>query len=329
MHPDGRPPDWVVSLPKFTIRPNGTIPYIQQLIKVPYEEDKWISALEVRAGNSGLLHHMGITEIALPDGMTPEMLDVMDTLAGQVGAPSFKLQIQQPGVADPANPGAFDMLGVYTPGTTFETYGEGNGKLLKGGKNVYLNFNIHYTTTGREETDQSQLALWFQPTPPEHVLYRTATAVASIIANGRELLFDDPGTRAEGTTYAIPPIPANGRKLRADRTDRLSVSGHDLPAAAARPRAGGDFKYAAIYPDGHEQVILTVPHYNYHFQLGYALATPLELPAGSKLIVLGPLRQFHDQRSSQESRRQRRGPPVWTRKHRFLRFSESELGRDV
>ena len=93
---------------------------------------------------------MGITEIALPDGMTPEMLDVMDTLAGQVGALSFKLQIQQPGVADPANPGAFDMLGVYTPGTTFETYGEGNGKLLKGGKNVYLDFNIHYTTTGRE-----------------------------------------------------------------------------------------------------------------------------------------------------------------------------------
>ena len=46
-----------------------------------------------------------------------------------------------------------------------------------------------------------------------------------------------------------------------------------------------DFKYAAIYPDGHQQVILTVPHYNYHFQLGYALATPLELPAGSKLIV--------------------------------------------
>ena len=25
-HPDGRPPDWIVSLPKFTIRPNGTIP---------------------------------------------------------------------------------------------------------------------------------------------------------------------------------------------------------------------------------------------------------------------------------------------------------------
>ena len=287
LHPDDRPPDAVVSLPKFTVRANGTIPYIQRLIKVPYQDDKWISALQVRAGNTVLLHHMGITEVALPDGVTPEVLDVMDTVASQIGAPSGKLQIQQPVVADPANPEAYDMLGVYTPGTTFETYGEGNGKLLKGGKNVYLNFNIHYTTTGREETDLSQLALWFQSTPPEHVLYRAPTAVNSIIANGRELLADDPGTKAEGTGYAIPPIPANGENY-----ELIGLTAYRSPITIyqlqphAHVRAVG-FRYTAIYPDGHEQVILTVPHYNYHFQLEYALATPLVLPAGSKLIVWG------------------------------------------
>ena len=105
-------------------------------------------------------------------------------------------------VADPTNPGAYDMLGVSTPGTTFETYGERNGKLLKGSKNVYLNFNVHHRPRGdRPETD----ALWFRPTPPEHVLYRAPTGVASILADGRELLADDPGAKAEGTPYAIPP----------------------------------------------------------------------------------------------------------------------------
>ena len=64
----------------------------RQLIKVPYHDDMWISALQVRAGNTALLHHMGITEVALPEGMTPETLDVMDTLAGQIGAPSGKLR---------------------------------------------------------------------------------------------------------------------------------------------------------------------------------------------------------------------------------------------
>jgi hypothetical protein len=287
LHPDNRPPDAVVSLPKFSVPANGTLPYIQRLVRVPYESDKWISALEVRAGNSQLLHHMGITEVSLPEGITPEMLDVMDIFASQIGAPSSKLQVQQPVVIDPANPGVYDMLGVYTPGTTFETYSENNGKVLKGGKNVYLNFNIHYTTTGREETDLTQLALWFQSTPPEHVLYRAPAAVGSIIANGRELLSDDPGTKAEGTGYAIPPIPPNKEnyELIGMKAYRSPITIYQLqPHAHMRAVS---FRYAAIYPDGHEQVILTVPHYNYHFQLEYALATPLVLPGGTKLIVWG------------------------------------------
>jgi mono/diheme cytochrome c family protein len=287
LHPDGRLPDAVVSLPQFTVRANGTIPYIQQLIKVPYTDDRWISALQVRAGNPTLLHHMGITEVALPDGMTPELLNTMDSVANEIGAPSGKLQIQKVVVADPANPGAYDMLGVYTPGTTFESYGEGNGKLLKGGSNMYINFNIHYTTTGREEFDRSQIALWFEPKPPKHLLYRVPAAVSSIIANGRELLTDDPGTKAEGTQYALPPIPANGEgyELIGMSAYRAPITIYQLqPHAHVRAT---DFKYVVVFPDGRELPILSVPHYSYHFQLAYALATPLTLPAGSKLIVTG------------------------------------------
>jgi hypothetical protein len=179
------------------------------------------------------------------------------------------------------------MLGVYTPGTTFESYGDGNGKLLKGGKNMYINFNIHYTTTGREEIDRSQIGLWFEPKPPKHLLYRVPVAVSSIIANGRELLSDDPGTKAEGTPYALPPIPANGSgyELIGMSAYRDPITIYQLqPHAHVRAT---DFKYVVVYPDGRELPILTVPHYSYHFQLAYKLATPLALPAGSKLIVTG------------------------------------------
>ena len=240
LHPDDRPPDAVVSLPKFTVRANGTIPYIQRLIKVPYQDDKWISALQVRAGNTVLLHHMGITEVALPDGVTPEVLDVMDTVASQIGAPSGKLQIQQRVVADPANPEAYDMLGVYTPGTTFETYGEGNGKLLKSGKNVYLNFNIHYTTTDREGD---------RPVPARTLVPVHATGACAYLTGRRlprELDHREwPRTarrrsRYQGGGHRLRDTADTGewRKLRADRTDCLSVADHDLPAAAARAHAG-------------------------------------------------------------------------------------------
>ena len=285
LHPDGRPPDAIVSLPQFKVRANGTVPYIQQLIKVPFAEDKWISALQVRAGNARLMHHMGITEVALPHGITPEVLDAMDRLGQQVGAPSGRLQIQQVVVSDPANPGAYDMLGVYTPGTTFESYGDDDGKLIRGGNNLYINFNIHYTTTGRDESDESQLALWFASKAPKHVLFRAPSAVKSIIANGRELLTDDPGTKAEGTNYALPPIQANTAKY-----ELIGITAYAKPITIyqLQPHAhvrATDFKYTAVLPDGRELSLLSTPHYSYHFQMEYALATPLKLPAGSKLVV--------------------------------------------
>jgi hypothetical protein len=48
---------------------------------------------------------------------------------------------------------------------------------------------------------------------------------------------------------------------------------------------GKDFKYSVVYPDGREQTLLSVPKYDFHWQLAYELETPLKLPAGSKLIV--------------------------------------------
>ena len=285
LHPDARAPDAVISLPKFNIRANGTVPYIQQLIKVPFTEDKWVSALQVRAGNARLMHHMGITEVSLPPGITPEVLAAMDKLGQQVGAPSGRLQIQQVVVSDPANPGAYDMLGVYAPGTTFETYGDDAGKLIRGGNNLYINFNIHYTTTGRDESDESQLALWYTSKHPKHVLFRAPSAVASIIANGRELLTDDPGTKAEGTPYALPPIQANTAKY-----ELIGITAYARPITIyqLQPHAhvrATDFRYTAVFPDGRELSLLSTPHYSYHFQMEYALATPLTLPAGSKLVV--------------------------------------------
>jgi hypothetical protein len=178
------------------------------------------------------------------------------------------------------------MVGVYTPGTTFESYPAGYGKLLKGGDDLYLNFNIHYTTSGREESDVSRLALWFETQPPSHILFRAPSAVDAIIVNGRQLLTDDPGTKAEGTPYALPPIAANESHYEVTGMTAFTrpVTIQQLqPHAHVRARS---FIYRVVYPDGREVQVLSVPRYRYHFQLAYSLAQPLALPAGSKLIVI-------------------------------------------
>ena len=285
LNPEGRAPDAVISLPTIHVEPTGEVPYIQQLIKVPVAEDQWIVAMQLLPGNRNLLHHMGITEVALPEGMGPAQVNEFAAIARKYGIPDGSAANIRPAVEDPTNAGVYDMLGVYTPGSTFEGFTDDSGKLLKGGKNYYINFNIHYTTTGKPESDRSQLGLWFRSTPPGHQLIRAPVAVDTILAEGQELLTDAPGTRAEGTRVAIPPIPAYAQNYEV-----IGISAYTQPVTIyqLQPHAhmrARDFTYVAVYPDGREQVLLTVPTYDFHWQLAYQLDRPLTLPPGSKLVV--------------------------------------------
>ena len=285
LYPGGRAPDAIVTLPEVTLAANGEVPYILQRVKVPFLEDKWIVAMQVRPSNDAVVHHMGITEVALAPNVNLQQLEQFSKMAASLGMPDGALNALQPAVTDPVNADAYDMMGVYTPGTTFEAYPAGSAKLLKGGSNLYINANIHYTTTGKPEKDRSQIALWFQHEPPEQQLFRAPGAVSTIIANGRELLSDDPGTKAEGTPVAIPPIPPYRQDYEIDGVTAYTaaVTIFQLqPHAHMRARS---FKYAVVYPDGHETTLLTVPNYDFHWQLAYDLETPVNLPAGSKLVV--------------------------------------------
>jgi len=285
LFPGGRAPDAVVTLPEVTLAASGEVPYILQRVKVPFLEDKWIVAMQVRPSNDAVVHHMGITEVTLAANINSEQVEQFSKMAARLGMPDGAINALRPAVTDPVNADAYDMLGVYTPGTTFENYPSGSAKLLKGGGNLYINANIHYTTTGKPEKDRSQIAMWFQPQPPDHQLFRAPGAVSTIIANGRELLSDDPGTKAEGTPVAIPPIPPFSQDFEID-----GVTAYTSPVTIfqLQPHAhmrGKSFKYAVIYPDGHEITLLSVPNYDFHWQLAYDLETPLTLPAGSKLVV--------------------------------------------
>jgi hypothetical protein len=285
LDPQGRAPDAVVSLPEVRVQATGEIPYIQQLVKVPFAEDKWIVAMQLRPGNRNLLHHMGITEIRLPEGVEAAQINDFAAAARRLGFPEGSVASMQPAVADPGNASAHDMLGVYTPGATFEAFADDSGKLLKGGKSYYLNFNIHYTTTGKPESDRSQLGLWFGAPPPKHQLIRAPVAVGTIIADGRELLTDGPGTKAEGTEVAIPPIPAYAQDYEV-----IGVSAYRQPVTIyqLQPHAhmrAKNFTYRVVYPDGRELDVLSVPGYDFHWQLAYQLDRPLTLPPGSKVIV--------------------------------------------
>ena len=43
-----------------------------------------------------------------------------------------------------------------------------------------------------------------------------------------------------------------------------------------------DWIYSVTYPDGREETLLSVPKYDFNWQLHYELKSPLRIPAGSQ-----------------------------------------------
>jgi hypothetical protein len=46
---------------------------------------------------------------------------------------------------------------------------------------------------------------------------------------------------------------------------------------------GKDFIYKAVYPDGREQVLLSVPKYDFNWQTYYVPKEPLAIPKGTRI----------------------------------------------
>jgi hypothetical protein len=129
----------------------------------------------------------------------------------------------------------YDMLGC-TPGTTFEIQ-NGGAKLLKGGGNLYLSFNIHYQTTGKPETDRSMLGFWFKQNR-RNISYFGARCRR--LSSQTKAVADGPREEGEGTGVVIPLIPPYAENYE-DRNNGIHQTGEDLPISTARAPEGEGF----------------------------------------------------------------------------------------
>ena len=48
---------------------------------------------------------------------------------------------------------------------------------------------------------------------------------------------------------------------------------------------GKDMTYHVIFPDGRDQIVLSVPKYDFNWQIAYRAASPIKIPKGSRLRV--------------------------------------------
>jgi hypothetical protein len=241
-------PDLVYQLPKpFDVPATGVVDYEHIIVPTGFTQDTWIQAAEVRPTDRSVVHHI-IAFIREPNSKW-----FSGQKAGEFFiAPQVKTAEEPDTSALPS-----DFLVGYAPGQPAEILRPGQAKLIKAGSDII--FQVHYTPNGKAVRDQTRLGLILAKEPPkQRVLTLSAT-------NG---------------TFTIPPGDPDYR------VDASFEVGTQVMLSGLHPHMHGrgkDFEYRVVYPTGESQVLLSVPHFNWHWQNWYTLEEPILLPKGTKI----------------------------------------------
>ncbi len=162
-----------------------------------------------------------------------------------------------PGLDRALAQGGGNLLVGYAPGDPPINFHPGTAKLLpKGSK---LRFQLHYTPNGTATKDRSYVGLRFAKAPPQH---------RAITGNALNFGF-------------VIPAGAPAHEVKSTWTAKTDVRLTGLmPHMHLR---GKDFEYTVTYPDGRSEKILSVPEYDFNWQLAYELKEPLNLPKGTRI----------------------------------------------
>ena len=223
-------PDIIIKLPHpEEIPATGVLEYRHVEVKSPVTEDTWVSAVAVHPGNRKVLHHC-IVRAKYPQG-------------GDDGS------------------GRGMWLQGWAPGIEAGRFPEGTGRLLP--KDATLDLELHYTTAGSAQTDETEIGF-----------YKLERAPALTLGN----------YGAYNTDFSIPPGDGESDTFAVLPVRRKSVLYSMAPHMHLR---GSWMRYEVLYPNGKRETLLSVPHYDFNWQTGYRFPTPKTLPAGSWILCSG------------------------------------------
>jgi mono/diheme cytochrome c family protein len=151
-------------------------------------------------------------------------------------------------------------IGGVTPNKPGVIFDPGVGRLLTANSDIIL--QMHYTTNGQATTDRTQVGVRFLKQPP------------SMVQRGGSVL---------QPRFVIPAgAPAHevrGSRVLQDDTIITSFTPH-------MHVRGKDMTYTAKYPDGRTEVLLSVPKWDFNWQITYQLKEAKRMPKGTEIEVV-------------------------------------------
>ena len=255
-------PDLVLEMPEpFTIPADGSDIYQCFVLPLDLDEDAVLSAVEFRPGNRSATHHSVFFMDAQRIGRWRD---------GGSEEPGYRC-FGGVGVRPTA------MVGGWTPGATTRRRPAGVGRVIKKGSDLVV--QNHYHPTGRRETDQSSLGLYFSKTPVEKTVF-------GFPVGQPDLLIPAGATRHRVASSFVTPI--------------------DLEVVGLAPHMhllGREIRVSATLPDGSIRPMIWIKQWDFNWQGEHVYTTPLELPKGTRIDV----ESFYD--NSAENPRNPNRPP--------------------
>jgi len=249
-------PDLVFRLPEVqTIPADGVIPYMRFTIDPGFEEDVWYSAAECLPDNDAVVHHIQAYAILPPPKPGErEPVEAMRPRTEEDEEDSRNRRRR-------SRRRRSKLITSFAPGEEPFEFPHGIGGRIPAGSKISI--TMHYTPTGKEEQDQSLLGIKLYRGVPQREAFTSA---------------------AVNARFEIPPRAAN------HPVEAAYLFEHDSLIISLHPHMhlrGKDMKYTAIYPDGKEEVILSVPQFDFNWQNTYRYHEPKLMPAGTRLRVVG------------------------------------------
>ena len=241
-------PDLIVKATKaYALAAGGSDVYWNFVFRAPVDRPRWLKAIEIRPGDKRLVHH---ANVLVDRGQTARLLE---TNPGD-GFGGMELTIESE-VFDPDSHFLF-----WKPGSA--PYVEPDGMAISLDANSDLVLNMHLQPSGKAETLQPTLGLYFTDKP--------ATLHPILLQMENDEALD---------------IPPGAKDFVVSDEFTLPVS---VSLLAIYPHAhylGRNLEATATLPDGKTKTLIHIANWDLNWQAVYRYSDPMTLPAGTKITM--------------------------------------------
>ena len=265
-------PDVVIDIGEdYKVTP-GEDAYEHFVVPTNFTEGKWVRAAEILPGNRRVVHHVHVLLVqddlnAMAAASTVNMPALSSFLVKE--GKLTRIRADAPVVNDACSSkanlpfltgGQEGSFTAFLPGRQPDRFPDGTAKWIPPG--AKLEFVVHYASVkGAPQTDRTSVGFYLASGPPAKPLHRMDL---------RDFFMQ------------IPAGAANHEVKRCYTFEKDTMLISFTPHMHYRGKAA---RYELTRPDGRTETLLSVPRYDFNWQLNYRLRDPIRVEKGSVLTV--------------------------------------------